>query len=241
MTAIIVGAGSATVIAARPAAPDDVAVISTSPTATPVTSPDTSTTAIAVSPDSQSNSAPATGCPLASAASAARRRVSPATTVSAAGVIATALTSCATVTVALPDAEPAVAVIVAVPFATAVTSPDALTVAPAGALLAQLTAAPEIALPFWSRTSAVNCSVAPKAVSWTVAGMTATDVGRGGSGVGGRGFRGPVPAGVGPQRRAQPDGGNNEDAMAVQTSPPPTTTGKRANERRGPATGPAMR
>ena len=63
------------------------------------------------------NSISGTGWPLASAASAARRRVSPATTESAAGVTATALTSWATVTAALPDAEPAVAVIVAVPFA----------------------------------------------------------------------------------------------------------------------------
>ena len=45
---------------------------------------------------------------MASAASAARRRVSPSTTVSAAGVTATALTACATVTAAVPDTPPAV-------------------------------------------------------------------------------------------------------------------------------------
>lgn len=75
-------------------------------------------------------------------------------------------------------------VMVAVPSATAVTSPALLTVATAAALLAQLTTAPAIALPFWSRTSAVNCSVAPNAVSRTVAGPTATAAGRGGSVVG---------------------------------------------------------
>ena len=143
--------------------------------------------------DAQSNSIPATGCPLASAASAARRSVSPVTTVSAAGVTVTALTSWATVTVALPDAEPAVAVIVAVPLPAAVTSPDALTVATAAALLDQVTAAPAIALPFWSRTSAVNCSVAPNAVSRTVAGATATVAGRGGSGGGVGGSVAPSP------------------------------------------------
>ena len=77
-------------------------------------------------------------------------------------------------TVALPDADPAVAVIVAVPLPTAVTSPALLTVATATELLDQLTSAPAITLPFRSRTSAANCSVAPKAVSWMVAGATAT-------------------------------------------------------------------
>ena len=110
-----------------------------------------------------------------------------------AGDTVTALNSWATVTVAVPEADPAVAVIVAVPLATAVTRPVALTVATAAALLAQLTAAPTIALPFWSRTSAVNCPVAPNAVNWTVAGATATVVGRGGSGGGVGGSVAPSP------------------------------------------------
>ena len=116
-----------------------------------------------------------------------------ANSVSAAGVTVTAPTSWATVTCALPEAEPAVAVIVAVPLPAAVTSPDASTVATAAALLAQLSAAPAIALPFWSSTSAVSCSVAPNAVNWTVAGATATEAGRGGSGGGGGGAVAPSP------------------------------------------------
>ena len=164
VTAMVLGAGATTTSKARPVTPAAVAATSASPAPTPVARSASSTTATSVSLDAQSNSALTTGCPLESAASAARRSVS------VAGETATALTSWATVTVALPDAEPAVAVIVAVPLPAAVASPELLTVATAAALLAQLTAAPAIALPFWSRTSAVNCSVAPNAVSRTVAG-----------------------------------------------------------------------
>ena len=87
--------------------------------------------------------------------------------------------------VAVPDTPPAVAVMVAVPLPVAVTSPDPSTVATEVALLDQATAAPAIARPFWSRTSAESCTVAPKAASWVVAGVTVTVVGRGGGGVGG--------------------------------------------------------
>ena len=44
--------------------------------------------------------------------------------------------------------------------------------------------APAITLEFWSRTSALSCTVAPKAASSAVAGLTVTEVGRGGSGTG---------------------------------------------------------
>ena len=64
-----------------------------------------------------------------------------------AGATLTELTTCATVTVALPEAWPDVAVMVAVPLPTAVTSPDASTVATAVALLAQVTVAPAITQP----------------------------------------------------------------------------------------------
>ena len=193
MTATAVGAGATTESAARPVTPAAVAVTSASPTRTPVTRPASSTNATSVSLDAHSNSVPATGCPLASAASATRRSVSPVTTVSAAGVTATALTSWATVTVALPDADPAVAVIVAVPLPVAVTKPAALTVATAALLVAQVTAAPAIACPFWSRTSAWSCTVSPRAVSSAVAGVTVTVLGRGGSGGGACGAVAPSP------------------------------------------------
>ena len=186
VTATVVGAGGTTTSSARPVTTDEVAVISTSPVPTPVANPASSTTATAVSLDAHENSStPATTWPFASVASAAKRSVSPATSVSAAGETATVLTSWATITVAVPDADPAVAVIVAVPLPAAVTSPWASTVATAALLLDQVTAAPAITCPFWSRTSAESCTVAPRAVSWVVAGVTATVVGRGGSGGGG--------------------------------------------------------
>ena len=67
--------------------------------------------------------------------------------------------------------------IVAAPVPTAVTKPDELTVATLTALLDQETVAPAIALLSWSRTSALSCTVAPRAVSSAVAGLTVTVVG----------------------------------------------------------------
>ena len=80
--------------------------------------------------------------------------MSPVATVTDGGDTTTESTACATVTVAVPEAEPAVAVTVAVPFAAAVTRPEAFTVATAASALAHETAAPGIARPAWSRTSA---------------------------------------------------------------------------------------
>ena len=176
-----------TVTAAVPEAAPAVAVTVAVPLATAVTSPDAPTVATEASLDSHDTSVPATARPFASTASATRRTVSPtATRVSAAGVTLSALTCCITVTAAVPEAPPAVAVIVAVPLATAVTSPDASTVATEGSLLAHATAAPAITCPFWSRTSAVNCAVSPKAVSVAEPGLTVTVVatGAGGGGAG---------------------------------------------------------
>ena len=184
VTSTIVGAGAATVSSALPATLDVVAVMVASPSAMPLTSPESSTRATAVSLDAQANTASATAWPFASTASAASRNVSVSTSVWEAGETATSLTCCATVIVALPDADPAVAVIVAVPLPAAVTSPAASTVATVASLLRQATAAPGIACPLWSRTSAVNWTVAPSAVSSTVAGLTVTVVGWGGSGGG---------------------------------------------------------
>ena len=160
----------------------DIAVTAASPLPAERTSPVESTVATDAFPDTHEKAAPSTGWPFASNASALRRRVSPSAVNSRAECeIVTAPTSWATVTLALPDTEPAVAVIVASPFATAVTSPDAPTVPTAELLLAQVTVTPVIACPFWSRTSAVICTVPPKAVSSAVAGRTVTVVARGGS------------------------------------------------------------
>ena len=104
--------------------------------------------------------------------------------VSADGDTVTERTDCVTVTTAVPDAASAAAVIVAAPVPAAVTKPDAFTVATAVALLVQVTAAPAIACPFWSRTSARSCTVSPSDASSAVAGVTVTVVGRGGSGGG---------------------------------------------------------
>ncbi len=169
-------------MSAVPCASDELAVAVTAPAAIAVTSPASSTTATAVSLVAHSNTAPATACPFASAALAMRRKVSPATIVSAAWETSTVLACWATVTVAVPEADPAVAVMVAVPSLAAVTSPDASTPATAGVPLDQITDVPPITRPFWSRTSAASCVVAPRAVSSAAAGVTPTTVGRGGSG-----------------------------------------------------------
>ena len=167
-----------TVSCARAIAPAEATVISVSPTETPVTRPPPSTTATSVSPDAHANSGSMIACPFASIASAASRTVSATKTVSPVGDTVTALASWATVTVAVPDTEPAVAVTVAVPLPVAVTRPEALfTPATKTSLLDHETAAPAIACPFWSRTCAASCVVAPKAVSAAVAGVTVTVVG----------------------------------------------------------------
>ena len=113
---------------------------------------------------------------------------------SAAGDTVTELTLWATDTVALPETAPAVAVIVAVPLPAAVTRPELSTVATAALPLAQVTVAPVMTWPSWSRTSARSCTVAPRAVSSAAAGVTATVVGRGGSGGGGSVAPSPQPA-----------------------------------------------
>ncbi len=78
---------------------------------------------------------------------------------------------------------PADAVIVAFPLPAAVTTPASSTFATEFALVVQVTVTPVTAVEFWSRTSTLSFAVAPSAVSTTVAGVIATDVGRAGSGV----------------------------------------------------------
>lgn len=166
-----------------PDADPAVAVISVVPVSTVVTRPEPSTAATPSLPDDQVNSAPSTGWPFSSNASAVSCSVSPRTALVASdGRTATESGTCATVTAAVPEAGSAVAVIVAVPLPVAVTRPEPSTAATAGALLDQLTVVPDITLPFWSRTSAVSCTVAPKAVRSVVAGVTVSVVAREGSG-----------------------------------------------------------
>ena len=156
------------------------------PLSAEVTRPDPPTVATEARSEDQANSAPATTWPLASRASAARRTVSPsATSVLASGVTVTAATTCATVIAAVPDAWPDVAVMVAAPLSAEVTRPAASTVATEAALVDHDTDAPDITLPYWSRTSAVSCTVASRAASPAAEGVTVTVVGRGGSGGGG--------------------------------------------------------
>ena len=181
---MVVGTGATTVSSARPVIPAAVAVTSVSPASTPVTRPASSTIATAVSPDVHENSAPGTAWPFSSNASADRRSVSPSSTEAAAGDTVTVPTTWATVTAALPDAPPAIAVIVAEPLPAAVTSPDPSTSAKVASLLDQDTDAFVITSPYWSCTFAVSCTVASRAVSVDVAGVTVTVAGRGGSGFG---------------------------------------------------------
>ena len=77
------------------------------------------------------------------------------------------------------------AVIVAVPLPIAVTSPDPSTDATGGSLLDQETATSAITRALWSRTCALNCTVAPRTDSWVVWGRTEITVGCGESGGGG--------------------------------------------------------
>ena len=175
VTSIAVGSGATTVSSTRPLAPEDAAATSASPAATAVTKPAESTTATSVSLVVHMNSAPATGCPFASVASAVNRAVSPnATSVSAAGRTSTALTSCATVTAAVPDALHTVAVIVALPLATAVTRPAESTTATSVSLVVHMNSAPATGCPFASVASAVNRAVSPNATSVSAAGRTST-------------------------------------------------------------------
>ena len=92
-----------------------------------------------------------------------------------------------TVSAAVPLFPSLVAVIVTGPAASAVTNPLPLTVARAGALLAQVTTRPLRAPPTESFGVAVNCNAAPTR-TLAIAGLTvtlATGAGIGGGGGGG--------------------------------------------------------
>ncbi len=192
---------STTVIRACPEDMPDVAVIAALPSPIACTRPVVSTVPTAVLLDDHANRASSIGDPFASSARAVSVTVSPGASAASAGVTITALTSCTTVTAALPDALPEVAVIAAVPALAAVATPEALTIATAASLVDQLTAAPVNALLYWSLTSAVNRMLSLKAVSLAVAGRTVTVVARGGPGGGGPGGGGPVPPSPSPHDR----------------------------------------
>ena len=167
----------ATVTVALPEASPEVAAIVAVPLATAVTSPVASTMATASSPDSHENSAPSTECPFASNAAAVIRNVSPrAAKLASAGTAVTELTTCATVTVALPEASPEVAAIVAVPLATAVTSPVASTMATASSPDSHENSAPSTECPFASNAAAVIRNVSPRAAKLASAGTAVTEL-----------------------------------------------------------------
>ena len=135
----------------------------------------------------------------------------PTTIVPSDGDTSTEATDCATVTTADPDAGPVFAVIVAVPSTTAVTSPDASTVATEVSPLLHVTVAPAITRAFWSRTSAVSCTVAPSAVSSAAAGLTVSVVERPGSGGGVGGAAGLSP----PHAPARPRAASTAQSRTV--------------------------
>ena len=162
-TEATVGIAPATVICTDVRTSPVLAVMVAVPGATPVTRPVASTVATDSSLDSHENSTPGMGRPFSSSASADNCRVPPdrsgsARALGSAGDDTSTETTGAVTTVicAVPCALPERAVTVAVPAATPVTRPVASTVATVPALLVQVTEAPVIACPFWSRTSAAS-------------------------------------------------------------------------------------
>src|SRR2546427_46285 len=147
----------ATVIAAVPLCPSEVAVIVAEPAATPVTRPLALSVATAGLPLDQATVRPASELPFASFVVAANGTVWPTCTDAVAGFTVTDATGTVlTVIVAVPLCPSEVAVIVAEPAATPVTSPLALTVATAGLPLDQATVRPASELPFASFVVAAN-------------------------------------------------------------------------------------
>ena len=181
VTVTAVGTRAATMRFAQPVTPDEVAEISVSPGPMPVARPAASTVAMDDLLDAQENSIPVIACPLASVALAANRSVSPWTRVSAVADTVMASGVCATATSAAAVAVSAFALIVAVPLARALTSPAPSIDATSARVLVQATATPGIAFPYWSRTSALNWTVASRADRVVLPGVIVTVAGRGGS------------------------------------------------------------
>ena len=132
-----------------------------------------------------------------------------------AGSMTTESGDCATATVAVPEAPLALAVIVVVPLPAAVTSPEPSTVATAALPLDQVTVAPVHDLAVLVAHFGPELHGCPQGREFGGC-RSDRDAGRAGRiGSRGRRLRGPVPAGVGPQRRAQPGGGDNEDVTVA--------------------------
>jgi len=146
-----------TVIAAVPFLLSLVAVTVALPAATPVTSPLPLTLATAGALLAHVTTRPDSGLPLPSFGVAVSWTVCPTMMLAVAGLTVTDATgTTATVTDAMPLCPSLVAVIVALPAPTPVNSPLPLTLATAGALLAQVTTRPDSGLPLPSFGVAVS-------------------------------------------------------------------------------------
>src|SRR5436309_4640482 len=159
---------------AVPETPPVVAVMPTTPIASAVASPFTSTLARSGCEETHVKVCPGTGLPLASDATAVYCCVSPTRSVAVAGLTTTAVTTWATVRTELPGTPASVAGIVALPVATAVTIPPGSARATSGLSLVHVNACPGTTLPFASRATAANCCVWPSAASAAAAGVTTT-------------------------------------------------------------------
>src|SRR2546422_2630569 len=163
-----------TVMADAPLFPSLVAVIVAVPAVFPVTSPLALTVATVALLLAQLTVRPDSRLPLASLGVAVSCTVWPTCTDAVAGFTVTEATGTVlTVIVAEPLCPSLVAVIVDEPAGTPVTSPLALTVAPAGLPLAQVTVRPPRGLPFASLGGAASGTVWPPCTD-AVAGVTLT-------------------------------------------------------------------
>ncbi len=148
-------------------------MIAVVPLATALTKPEEFTVAVLVLVDDQVNVLPEIELPFASVTLAVSCTVSPSDTrVAEAGVTTTLETACATVSDAEPETPSTVAVIAVVPLATAATNPEEFTVAVLVLVDDQVNVLFEMVLPEPSLATAVNCCVAPSAVSVLVLGVT---------------------------------------------------------------------
>jgi hypothetical protein len=151
-----------TVTADEPDLPSLVAVIVADPGATPETRPLLFTLATVGALLDHVTTRPVSGLPLPSFGVAVNCRAPPAHTLALAGVTATDATGTKVAVVAADPLFPSlVAVIVAEPAEAPVTRPLPLTVATAGALLAQVTTRPGRGVPAPSIGVAVSCTLPP--------------------------------------------------------------------------------
>ena len=162
---VATGSGTVTVIVALPMASPAWAVISAMPLPTAVTSPWSSTVATVSSLLDQVTASSIIAFPCWSSTVAVNCTVAPviSSVCEDGSIVIVVATGSGTATVidALPIASPTRAVISAMPLSTAVTRPWSVTVATDSSPLDQVTVASAITFSCWSRTVAVNCSVAP--------------------------------------------------------------------------------